>query len=153
MRKILYALVWFALATPLLAQDPFAGTWKLNSEKTKYTKGIPAKEVTLVIEEMRDNNVQVTATGVNPDGSPISGKYTYPSGGGTGVVTTGADYDSVVVKMTGSHTRELQYMKGGKVIRTRLLVVSEDGKTMHSTVKGTNSVGKKVAGTDFFERQ
>jgi hypothetical protein len=152
MRKLLYALVLFALATPLLAKDPFAGTWKLNSEKTKYTSGTPAKEVILVIEETQDNNVQVTATGVNADGSPISGKYTYPLKGGTGAVTTG-DFDSIVVKMTGTHTRELQYLKGGKAIRTRHLVVSEDGKTMHSTVKGTNNVGKNVAGTDFFDRQ
>ena len=51
MRKIMLALTLFALATPLFAKDPFAGTWKLNSEKSEYKAGAPPKEVTLVIED------------------------------------------------------------------------------------------------------
>lgn len=152
MRKTMYALVLFALATPLFAKDPFAGTWKLNSEKTKYTMGTPAKEVTLVIEELQDNNVQVTATGTNAEGSPLSVKYTIPAKGGAGTVETG-DFNSVSAKMSGKHTRVLRYTKDGKELRMRRMVVSEDGKTMQSTVKGTNGQGQQVSGVDFFDRQ
>jgi surface antigen len=71
MQKILCALVLLTLATPLMASDPFAGTWTLNSAKTKYTTGTPPKNVTIVIEE-QGANLQVTATGTSSDGSPIS---------------------------------------------------------------------------------
>jgi hypothetical protein len=151
MRKIMYALVLFALATPLLASDPFAGTWKLNAAKTKYTSGTPSRDVTIVIEEQGDN-VLVTATGTYDNGSPLSVKYTIPSKGGVGTVETG-DFDGISSKMVGKHTRELHYMKNGKEIRMRRMVLSEDGKTMQSTVNGTNAIGKKVSGTDFFDKQ
>jgi hypothetical protein len=31
--------------------------------------------------------------------------------------------------------------------------VSEDGKTMQTTVTGTNAMGKQVSGVDFFDKQ
>ncbi len=144
---------WCCSLWPLryLQGDPFAGTWKLNAEKTKYTTGTPSKDVTIVIEEQGDN-VQVTATGTYVDGSPLSVKYTIPAKGGMGTVETG-DFDGISSKMVGKHTRELRYMKDGKEIRTRRMVLSEDGKTMQSTVKGTNAKGTKVSGTDFFDKQ
>jgi hypothetical protein len=62
MRKIMYLLVLLAFATPLFPSHPFSGTWKLNSEKTKYATGAPPKELTALIEE-QGANLQVTATG------------------------------------------------------------------------------------------
>lgn len=151
MRKILVALTLLALSTPLFAKDPFAGTWKLNAEKTKYSSGTKPADVTVVIEDHEDM-IQVTATGTYSDGSPISAKYTMPAQGGKATPEQG-DFDAITAKMINDHTRELQYMKDGKLLRTRRLVVSKDGKTMTSTVKGTDPKGNKVAGTDVFDRQ
>lgn len=151
MRKIMLALMLFALATPLFAKDPFAGTWKLNTEKTKYTSGVSPKEVTLVIED-QGTTIQVTATGTYADGSPISAKYTIPAAGGMGTPEAG-DFDAVSAKMVNDHVRELHYRKAGKELRTRRLEVSRDGKTMKSTVKGVDAKGDKLAGTDVFDRE
>lgn len=151
MRKILCALVLLAFATPVLASDPFVGTWTLNSAKTKYTTGAPPKNVTLVIEE-QGANLQVTATGMNDNGSAISVKYTVPIKGGMGTVQEG-DFDSIRSKWISAHVRENTYMKGGKEIRTRRSVASEDGKTIETTLKGTGADGKPVAGVDFFDKQ
>lgn len=151
MRKILYALLLFALATPVLANDPFAGTWKLNSEKTKYKTGTPPKEVTVVMDEQGDN-LQVTVTGTYDDGSPLSVKYSVPVKGGMGMVKTG-DFNSVRSEVTGKHSREFHFMKDGKEIRTRRMVLSKDGKTMQTTVTGTNALGKQVSGVDFLDKQ
>jgi len=52
------------------------GTWKLDTVKTKLATGEPPKELT-VIDEQGDN-FQVTTTGANADGSPLSLKYTFP---------------------------------------------------------------------------
>jgi hypothetical protein len=151
MRKILCALALLAYATPLLAQDPLVGTWTLDSRKTKYTTGTPAKNVTLVIEEQGPNLV-VTATGTNSDGSPISVNYAIPLAGGRGSVQKG-DFDSIRAKRISDHIRENSFMKDGKELRSRRMVVSDDGKTMKSTVKGTNAAGQPVAGVDFFDKQ
>jgi hypothetical protein len=151
MRKMMFALALLAFATPLFASDPFAGTWKLNSAKTKYTIGTAPKTVTLVIEE-QGANLQVTATGTSSDGSPLSVKYTVPIQGGTGTVEAG-DFDGITAKQISNHARDNSYTKGGKEIRTRQITVSEDGKTMKSTVTGTGMQGEKVAGVDVYDKQ
>jgi hypothetical protein len=151
MRKILCALVLLAFATPLLASDPFVGTWTLNSAKTKYTTGTAPKNVTLVIEEQAAN-LQVTGTGTTGDGSPLSVKYTVPIKGGVGSVQEG-DFDGVSSKLVSSHSRVNTFTKAGKEIRTRHTVVSTDGKTLTTTVKGTGLDGKPTAGVDVYDKQ
>jgi hypothetical protein len=151
MRKLLCLLTLLVFATPLFAADPFAGTWKLNPEKTKYTTGSPPKNITLVIEE-QGTNLQVTATGTNSDGSPISVKFTVPISGGTGSVQEG-DANGVTSRRISANVRENSFTKDGKEIRTRHLVVSKDGKTMTSKVKGTNPNDSPVVGTDVFDKQ
>jgi hypothetical protein len=151
MRKILCALALLTFATPLLASDPFAGTWTLNPAKTKYTIGTAPKNVTLVIEE-QGANLQVTGNGTTGDGSPISVKYMVPIKGGMGSVQAG-DFDSVSSKLVSSHSRINTFTKDGKEVRTRHAVVSADGKTLSTTVKGTGTDGKPVAGVDVYDRQ
>jgi hypothetical protein len=94
----------------LQAQSPFAGTWKFDPAKTKYTTGGPPKDVTLVIEE-KGENLQVTGTGTNADGSPISVNYTVPFKGGSGQVQEGP-YNAVSSKVVSAHVRENTYSKG-----------------------------------------
>ena len=151
MHKLLSTFMLFLCATTLFAQSPFVGTWKLDPAKTKYTTGEPSKELTLVIEEQGDN-FQITASGTNSDGSPLSVKYTVPVKGGTGQVQKGP-WDAVSSKAVSAHVQEVRSSKGGKVVWSRRALVSQDGKTMRSTVKGVNAAGKTVAGTDVFEKQ
>jgi hypothetical protein len=47
--KLAFALL--GLAALLIAAEPFAGTWKLNLEKSKYKTGTAPKEQTLTITE------------------------------------------------------------------------------------------------------
>ena len=145
-------MVLFAFAGTLFAQSPFAGTWKLDTAKTKYSTGEPPKDVTLVIEEQGDN-LQVTAKGTNADGSPISVKYMVPIKGGAGQLEEDSAHDAVSSKAVSANVRENSYSKDGKVVITRRIAVSKDGKTMRSTVKGVNPAGQTIAGTDVFEKQ
>src|SRR5258708_16883072 len=96
MRKLICLLALLVFAIPLFAAEPFAGTWKLNTVKTKYTTGAPPKNVTLVIEE-QGTNLQTTATGTASDGSPISVKFTVPISGGMGTVQQG-DFNGITSK-------------------------------------------------------
>jgi len=117
----------------------------------KYTTGEPPKDLTLTIEEQGDN-IQVSGTGTNSDGSPLSVKYSVPVSGGAGQVQEGP-YDAVSSKRVSEKVRENSYTKNGKEVSSRRVVVSKDGKTMKSTVKGINATGKTIKGTDVFEKQ
>jgi hypothetical protein len=152
MRKLIWpgALILFAGA--LFAQSPFAGTWKIDTAKTKYKTGAPPKDLTLVIEEKGDE-IQVTASGTNADGSPLTLKYTVPEKGGAGKVEEGAAYDGVTSKRVSADVRDNTYTKNGKEVATRHVVVSKDGKTMRSSIKGVNAQGNAISGTDVFEKQ
>src|SRR5258705_2939181 len=145
MRKLLWLLTLLVFAAPLVAAEPFAGTWTLNTAKTKYTTGTPAKNVTLVIEE-QGTNLQTTVTGTNSDGSPISAKFTVPISGGKGTVQEG-DFNGITSKRISANVRDNSYTKDGKEIRTRHIVISKDGKTMTSTAKVMNQGGNQVNGT------
>lgn len=151
MRKLLCLLTLLVFATPLFAAEPFAGTWTLNTAKTKYTTGSPPKNVTLVIEE-QGTNLLTTVTGTNSDGSPISIKFTVPISGGTGSIQAG-DANGITSKRISANVRENTYTKDGKEIRTRHIVISKDGKTMTSKVKGMNPAGSPVDGTDVYDKQ
>jgi len=151
MRKLLCLLALLGLSAPLFAADPFAGTWTLNTAKTKYTTGTPAKNVTLVIEE-QGTNLQTTVTGTSSEGSPISAKFTVPISGGKGTVQEG-DFNAITSRLISANVRENTYTKDGKEVRSRHIVISKDGKTMTSKVKGMNPGGNQVEGIDVYDKQ
>jgi hypothetical protein len=152
MRKIFYILALLAFAIPAFASDAVVGTWKLNPAKTKYTTGAPPKDITLVIVQDGDNLV-VTATGANADGSPIAVKYSVPVKGGAGTVEQGSGFDGVTSKRVNVTPRDNSFTKNGKEIRTRHVVVSKDGKTLTSAVKGVDAAGNPMAGDDVYDKQ
>ena len=53
----------------------------------------------------------------------------------------------------GEKQREVRYSKGGKVALTVHSRVSADGKTLTTTVKGTDMQGKPVDGSNVYEKQ
>jgi hypothetical protein len=152
LKKLIWPAALVLFASTVFAQSPLVGTWKLDNAKTKYETGPPPKDLTLVIEEKGDS-LQVTVTGTNADGSPLNLKYTVPEKGGAGQVQDGKAYDGVTSKRLSAYVRDNTYMKDGKKVSTRHVVVSKDGKMMRSSVKGNNALGNPIAGTDVFEKQ
>jgi hypothetical protein len=156
MKRLLMFATIFVLtlvsSSLLLAQsNPFVGTWKLNSAKTKYTSGAPPKEETVTIQTAGDQD-QTTATGTAADGSAFSLKYEVPDKGGAGKVLDGP-FDSISSKRVDDNTIESTFMKGGKEIRHIRGVVSKDGKTLRVTIKGTDAQGKIASGVLVLEKQ
>jgi hypothetical protein len=132
----------------LLAQsNPLVGTWKLNLTKTKIISGAPAKEQTVTIQMVGDQD-QVTGTGA--DGSPF--KYEVPDKGGVGKFLAGP-FDAVSSKRINDNTVEIGYMKGGKEMVHFRSVVSKDGKTLTNTTKGTDEQGKPFSRVAVWEKQ
>ena len=147
-------LICLALfASALFAESPLVGTWKLDPTKSKYSTGNGPKNLTVVTEE-KDGDLQITATGTAADGTPISVKFTVPEKGGAGKVLEGtAEYDGITAKPVTGNVLDTTTTKNGKEVATRHTVVSKDGKTVRSTVKGINAQGNPVSATEVFEKQ
>ncbi len=152
MRCATLAFNFLAIAATVFAADPFAGTWKLNSEKTKYKKGEAPRDQTVIIAEPGPN-LDVRIKGTAADGTPISAHYTVPTAGGEGKVIESSFFDAVSMKRDESGRQVITHSKGGKVVRTVDATVSKDGLTMTAEVEGTDSDGKPIVGVAVYDRQ
>jgi hypothetical protein len=144
-----------AVAAMASAADDTLGTWKYNTAKSKSAAGVsPISDLT-VTREASDGGVKITAKGARADRSKIDTVTTAKYDGKTvAVVGEGLTWDTVAIKQVNSKTlTEERSKKGGKYRTTVHTVVSADGKTMTSTVKGTGPDGKPIATTAVFDKQ
>lgn len=156
-RRSISILAALAIATTLFAtaDDPLAGTWKLDPSKSKHSGDVPeAKEATIIVENQGDS-YQVTATGTYSNGSPLSIKYTVPIAGGPGTVqeVAGGLFDAFTAKRISANERVNTYTKEGKAAGTRRFVISKDGKTMTNSFKSTDAKGNPVTSVQVFIKQ
>jgi hypothetical protein len=160
MYKLLFPLTVCLLASSLFSADssfPFAGTWKLNLAKSKYQGPMkPPKELTMVLQEQGDQVLE-TDKGVAADGSPISVRDTFTATGGEfkfleGRPSAGTSLMAAKRK-TNSRSADSTVLRDGKVIRTYHDVLSEDGKTIMETIRGTDDQGKPYETVRLFEKQ
>jgi hypothetical protein len=156
MRTILTkALIALAITTvAAFGADNSIGTWKLNVEKSKYTPApMPVKSLTIT-RDASDGGVKVTTTGERTDG-PLNASYTAKYDG-TEVKVTGSNltYDMIAIKQVNANTLTDERRKVvGPYKATGRTVVSNGGKMMTTTTKGTNADGKQFTSTLVFDKQ
>jgi hypothetical protein len=149
-------LVTLAITTiGVFGADNSLGTWKINVEKSQYTPGpLPVKSL-LVVREASDSGVKVTTTGERADGAKITTTYTAKYDG-TAATVTGDNllYDSISIKQVNPNTLTDERKKGGGPYQaTGRTVISQGGKVMTLTTKGTNADSKAFTSTLVFEKQ
>ena len=135
--------------------DNSIGTWKLNVEKSKYIPApIPLKNLTST-REASDGRVKVTTTGERVDGTVINASYTTKYDGTPSSVTgSGAPYDTISIKRVNSNTFTDERKKmGGLYNATGRTVISDGGKIMTWTTKGTDPDGKAFTAVFVYEKQ
>jgi hypothetical protein len=156
MRTILTnALIAMAITTvAAFGADNTLGTWKLNLATSKYTPApMPVKSLT-VTREASDGGVKQTVTGERADGTAASGSYTAKYDGKDVQVAGNGPYDTIAIKQMNANTLTEERKKtGGSYKATSRIVVSNGGKTMTTTVKGTNADGKEFTQTFVFDKQ
>ncbi len=138
-----------------LGADNSIGTWKLNVEKSKYTPApMPVKSLT-VTREASAGGVKVTTTGERSDGTAINATYTAKYDGSPASVSgAGAPYDTIAVKQVNANTFTDERKKtDGPYKGTSRIVVTNGGKTMTTTTKGTNAELKGFTSTFVFDKQ
>ena len=156
MRTVLTkALIALAITTiGALGADNTIGTWKLSAEKSKYTPApMPVKSLT-VTREASDGGVKQTVTGERADGTAASGSYTAKYDDKGVQVTGNSPYDTIAVKQVNDNTlTDTRNQTVGRYHATSRIVVSNDGKTMTTSTKGTNGEGKEFTSTFVFVKQ
>jgi hypothetical protein len=142
------------LASGVLAQNnSFAGTWKLNLEKSKFSPGPAPKSATVSIDQKGDT-MSTMLTGVAADGASQHWMYTAGFDGKDNPITGSNPYgDTASRKRINATTIETTMKKAGKVTTVNTLVLSPDGKTLTVTVKGTDPQGRPVNNVQVYDRQ
>src|SRR5437879_4044321 len=133
--------------------DPRIGAWKLDVAKSKYSPG-PAPQSGMVKVEAAGQGEKTTTDFVNADGTRTTTQDNATLQGKDSPLT-GSEFgaDMVSLKRIDARTTERTDKRGDKVVQVLTRVVSQDGKTMTVTTKGTNAQGQAVNNVGVFEKQ
>ena len=143
----------------LAATDPFVGTWKLNTKRSKFAPGAPSFILGAIQIESAGNGLKSTASGA--DGQGISSDFTFSCQlDGTPCTVTPATIpmrsisavDTITLKRIDPNIIMATGTKNGKPVYSDRRAVSADGKTMTVVRDGTTPVGKKYESTIVLER-
>ncbi len=154
LKKLILGLMILGFAGTASAAEVFAGTWRLNVAKSKFSPGPAPKSVTVVIAE-KGADFLVSATGTDAMDKPFSIKYSFPLKGGPIAYTEGAPAAAakVVIKRPSANTIDGASTLDGKETGSSKTVLAADGKSFTRTVKTTGADGKPVHNTELYEKQ
>ena len=145
--------------TLVYGADMFAGAWKVNVAKSKFSPGPGPKSNMQKIDAV-DGGMKVVTDGVNSEDKKTHNEYT--------VKFDGKDYpekpmvdgkpnpngaDMISAKKIDDYTFEATTKLKGKVLTVTKNVVSKDGKTRTATATGKNGEGKTVNNVVVWEKQ
>jgi hypothetical protein len=140
-----------AFATVAAAADPFDGTWKLNTAKSKYDPGPAPDKATVTIQT--DGNSSTVKAESSFEGKPYTTSYTVTLDGTPAPLQGSPVADMVSVKKVDERTREMKTTKAGSPVGESRATVSADGKTATVTGSGLTPKGTKTTFTAVYEKQ
>jgi hypothetical protein len=144
-------IVVLGIAVSAASADQFAGTWKLNLAKSKYTAGQAPQALTLKVES-DGTNYKLTGDGTDAAGKPLHAEYSGKFDGKDNPATTPYG-DTVSLKKIDANTIESTNKKDGKVTVIVTTEISKDGKTRTSTFKGKSADGHEINNVAVYEKQ
>lgn len=142
-------------AAGLRAADPFAGSWKLNVEKsrTTMTNPPPPPKSLVVVYAPDGDKTKVTSQVTLPDGTVRAMEHIVYYDGKDHPRFTGArEGDTLTSTRIDEFTEESVQKKDGKAVVTTRRVVSADGKTMTATAKSTGPAGEPVETVSVYDK-
>lgn len=143
------------LVSPVIsqAQDPWIGTWKLNTARSKYSPGLAPKSSTLVAVAADGGFKQTVDTVMAGLGLPTHSEVTAKFDGKDTPVKSNANADTTAYTRIDSRSYETVSKKNGKVTLTSRVVISADGKTRTVSQTGVDAEGRKVNNYLVYDRQ
>ena len=140
------------LADPAFGKDPLEGKWLLNVEKSVF-RGSPGPKGQLRTYEISEDGVEkMTATGVSAEKKPTLVRYEARYDGQDYDMTGSLGGDKVSLRRIDALTTQSTQKRDGKPTIVAVRKVSEDGKTLTVTSKGTTPGGQVVDAVQIFER-
>ncbi len=112
---------------PLFAQSLFAGTWKINTARSKSSEDSTPKEMTLTYERVGDEWKQV-GIGTDHAGNSINQNYLIAWDGKDHAVDEAGM--TIAVTEVDTYTQNVTLKQNGEVINSGQMLISKDGKTM-----------------------
>jgi hypothetical protein len=149
-QRVLGVLLFTAVS--VWAADPVLGTWKLNVAKSKYNPG-PAPKSQTRLYEKSSQGVTVTVATIEADGQSSSIALPANEDGKDYPIMASGPADAIALTKIDSQTDEAILKHGAAVVGTSRRVISQDGKTMTITYKGTNRKGEQVDNVGVYEKQ
>jgi hypothetical protein len=147
------AMLVLAVLATAQSKDPFVGSWRLDTAKSKYSPGPPPKSQTAVYEAA-GQGYKVSVKAEPASGAAQAWSYTTALDGKDSPITgNNPNADAIAVKRIDAMTLETVNKKGGKATTTQRNVVSADGKTRTVTTTGTDAQGQKVNNVAVFVKQ
>src|SRR5262245_25049400 len=132
-----FAVIVFGLTLSVSAQrDPLLGTWKLNLTKSNSNGSGPSS--VRKYEPFERDGIKLTIDTTNADGTHTTGGY---SGhfDGKDYPVQGSNADAVSLQRLDAFTFEATLKRRGKVVNVVHHVLSKDGRTLTTTVSGSNT--------------
>jgi hypothetical protein len=114
---------------------------------------MPIKSLT-VTREASYGGVKQTTNGERADGTALNSSYAAKYDGKDVQVSGNAQYDTIAIKQANANTLIDERKKtGGPYKANGRTVVSNGGKTMTTTTKGTDGDGKPFTSTLVYDKQ
>ena len=132
-------------------EDQVLGVWILNVEKSSDSPGPPPKSQSRTYEKVPDG-IKATIVTVDAKGQSVTSRYTAKYDSLEYPLTGSATVDAIALKRVNARTAEATLTHARKLIGTARRVISEDGKTMTITFRGTDENGRAVANVSVYEK-
>jgi hypothetical protein len=131
--------------------NPLAGTWIANLEKSQRHANHQFQSASLSID-VSDDRVSLTHSGINMSGKYETGTTVLQVDGREHEVSPQAPGVVVATRWNGLRTLETEARKDGVVVGSGTYAVSDDGKTLTATVRGTDAAGNAFEQQIVFDR-
>jgi hypothetical protein len=161
-RRIVAVSLAVVFGSTVLAQlsNSEIGTWKLNVTKSKFHPGTALKSSTLKFEAA-GTGVKIAVDQVAADGTARHSKSILNYDGKDNPMELGVARDTgnnpfgdiMARTRINATTTELVWKKGGTITTTMINAVSTDGRTLISTITGTNALGQTVLSVAVYDKQ
>ncbi len=154
-RSILLCVLALSLSA---ATDPFVGTWKLNTHRSKFPPGAPGFFFATMQIEAAGTGLKSTASAADGEGIATSFTFSCQIDGTPCNVASASPLrsesavDTITLKRVDPNTIMATGAREGKRVYSDRRVVSADGKTMTVVRDGTTPEGKMYETTIVLER-
>ena len=151
------ALLCLAVATALpqagLAQsNPWLGMWKLNLAKSTYAPGQAPRSSTYNFQGAGANLTNTVET-VDAAGSSTKTVNPHIYDGQVHPITGNPNVDTRMYTRADANTVISASMKAGKLVQVTTIVLSQDGRTITTSTRGTDARGQQVNSVAVYDKQ